>query len=115
MTIDTVCDLLTDSRAEGAVDGLARVNDLTLMMTDQTCLDHTYESEVRFEFQTSILNLICTGQQPPAEQLGLRRRCRGAPVDLPDLHRVWLVSDNKPGRPEVRILAAAGVLRAMVL
>ena len=47
MTIDTVCDLLTDSRAEGAVDGLARVNDLTLMMEGERCLDHTYQAEVR--------------------------------------------------------------------
>ena len=99
VTIDTVCDILVSSNTgpvtslgDWELDGLAGVNDLTLMMTDQTCLDHTYESEVRFEFQTSILNLICTGQQPPAEQLGLRRRCRRAPVDLPDLHRVWLVS-----------------------
>ena len=46
MTIDTVCELLTDSRAEGAVDGLARVNDLTLMMEGERCLDHTYQAEV---------------------------------------------------------------------
>jgi len=47
VTIDTVCELLTDTRAEGAVDGLARVNDLTLMMEGERCLDHTYQAEVR--------------------------------------------------------------------
>ena len=46
VTIDTVCELLTDTRAEGAVDGLARVNDLTLMMEGERCLDHTYQAEV---------------------------------------------------------------------
>ena len=55
VTIDTVCDLLTDSRAEGAVDGLARVNDLTLMMEGERCLDHTYQAEVRtLELSTNL-------------------------------------------------------------
>ena len=49
VTIDTVCELLTDTRAEGAVDGLARVNDLTLMMEGERCLDHTYQAEVGHE------------------------------------------------------------------
>ena len=54
VTIDTVCDILVSSNTgpdtslgDWELDGLAGVNDLTLMMSDQTCLDHTYESEVR--------------------------------------------------------------------
>ena len=59
VTIDTVCDLLTDSRAEGAVDGLARVNDLTLMMEGERCLDHTYQAEVRtLELSTKLCEVF---------------------------------------------------------
>ena len=56
VTIDTVCDILVSSNTgpvsglgHWELDGLAGVNDLTLMMADQTCLDHTYQSEVRFK------------------------------------------------------------------
>jgi len=60
VTIDTVCDILVSSNTgpdtslgDWELDGLAGVNDLTLMMTDQTCLDHTYESEVTSLQQSS--------------------------------------------------------------
>ena len=53
VTIDTVCDILVNTNpgpdtilGDYELEGLAGVNDLTLMMTGQTCLDHTYEAEV---------------------------------------------------------------------
>ena len=66
VTIDTVCDLLTDSRAEGAVDGLARVNDLTLMMEGERCLDHTYQAEVRtLELSTNLREVFTVLREGP--------------------------------------------------
>ena len=66
VTIDTVCELLTDSRAEGAVDGLARVNDLTLMMEGERCLDHTYQAEVRtLELSTNLREVSQCSEKAP--------------------------------------------------
>ena len=52
VTIDTVCDLMTDVEAGSELDRLASVNDLTLMMSQQRCLDHTYKSMVTSLQQT---------------------------------------------------------------
>ena len=52
VTIDTVCDLMTYSQGGSELDRLASVNDLALMMTQETCLDHTYKSEVASLQQT---------------------------------------------------------------
>ena len=48
MTIETICDLMLDESQGSKLDRLALVNDLvSLKMEGQTCLDHTYQSEVR--------------------------------------------------------------------
>jgi len=52
ITIDTLCDMMTRNIGpswihETRVDQLALVNDLILLMSDQECLDHTYQSEVK--------------------------------------------------------------------
>ena len=48
VTIDTVCDIMTSTRAGSELDRLALVNDLSLKMSGQKCLDHTYQSEVKY-------------------------------------------------------------------
>ena len=52
ITIDSVCDIMTDVEAGSELDRLASVNDLTLMMSQQRCLDHTYKSMVTSLQQT---------------------------------------------------------------
>ena len=48
VTIETICDLMLDESQGSKLDRLALVNDLvSLKMEGQTCLDHTYQSEVR--------------------------------------------------------------------
>ena len=47
VTIDTLCDIMVDHSQGSQLDRLALVNDLvSLKMEGQTCLDHTYQSEV---------------------------------------------------------------------
>ena len=47
VTIDTVCNIMTSDEVGGsALERLARVNDISLAMEGQKCLDHTYKSEV---------------------------------------------------------------------
>ena len=46
VTIDTVCDIMTDDSQGSDLQRLALVNDLSLKMSDEKCLDHTYLSEV---------------------------------------------------------------------
>ena len=47
VTIETLCDLMLDTNQGSQLDRLALVNDLvSLKMEGQTCLDHTYQSEV---------------------------------------------------------------------
>ena len=46
ITIDTVCDIMTDSKGGSEIEKLAKVNDLSLMMAGEKCLDHSYSSEV---------------------------------------------------------------------
>jgi len=47
ITIDTVCDIMTDDKGGSEIEKLAKVNDLSLMMAGEKCLDHSYSSEVK--------------------------------------------------------------------
>eukprot|EP00092_Neocalanus_flemingeri_P028013 GFUD01030416.1.p1 GENE.GFUD01030416.1~~GFUD01030416.1.p1 ORF type:complete len:490 (+),score=98.51 GFUD01030416.1:89-1558(+) len=47
VTIETVCNIMTDEKGGSEIERLARVNDLSLTMAGEKCLDHTYDSEVK--------------------------------------------------------------------
>ena len=46
ITIDTVCNIMTDPNLGSDLQRLAEVNDLSLKMSGAKCLDHTYSSQV---------------------------------------------------------------------
>ena len=46
VTIDTVCQMMMDTSKGSAVERLAAVNDLSLEMSGEKCLDHSYENQV---------------------------------------------------------------------
>lgn len=47
ITIDTLCDVMTDKTIETAVDRLAVVNKMLLATFDQKCLDYKYDKMIR--------------------------------------------------------------------
>jgi len=46
VTVDTLCDLMTDTRLGSSLDRLKAVNDLALEMSGEKCLEHTYKSQL---------------------------------------------------------------------
>merc|ERR1711971_1464151 len=46
VTIDTVCQIMLDQSKGSAIDRLAAVNDLSLEMSGEKCLDHSYDNQV---------------------------------------------------------------------
>lgn len=46
ITIDTLCSMMDDNQLGSSLDRLKAVNDLSLKMSEEKCLDHTYKSMV---------------------------------------------------------------------
>lgn len=46
VTINTLCDKMTDTSDGSSLERLVRINDLSLKMGGQKCLDHTYKSQL---------------------------------------------------------------------
>ena len=95
VTIETLCGLMLDTSQGSGLDRLALVNDLvSLKMEGQTCLDHTYQSEVGKYHTTAspLRNLrLCLDKSVTRGELGLRGCSGRKTVDISDLHGVWLV------------------------
>ena len=46
ITVETLCNIMTDPTKGTSLERFKIVNDLSLLMAEEKCLDHTYKTQV---------------------------------------------------------------------
>ena len=47
ITVETLCNIMTNPTEGTSLERLKIVNDLSLLMAEEKCLDHTYKTQVK--------------------------------------------------------------------
>lgn len=90
--INYVCDIMTNSSFGNVLDRLAYLN------ADADCIDYSFESMIRELRNETLDSGVSEGgnfYMNKSTKLIVTRVCFSSPMDLPNLHRIRLLSDNE--------------------